>query len=61
MDETQWNGFGERILAGESTVGTFLNPASSVSAEYGWVLVDLEQGPGTAAHKVPARLVGAGT
>jgi 4-hydroxy-2-oxoheptanedioate aldolase len=42
-----------RILAGEATVGTFLNLGSSVSAEicaaagYDWVLIDLEHGSGT--------------
>jgi 2-dehydro-3-deoxyglucarate aldolase/4-hydroxy-2-oxoheptanedioate aldolase len=45
----------DRILAGEQTVGTFLNLGSSVSAEicamagYDWVLIDLEHGSGTAA------------
>ena len=44
-----------RILAGEPTVGTFLNLGSRVSAEicamagFDWVLIDLEHGSGTNA------------
>lgn len=46
----------ERLAAGESTVGTFLNLGSPVSAEicaaagFDWVLIDLEHGSGTQAE-----------
>ena len=44
-----------RVLAGEPTVGLFINLVSAVSAEivaragYDWTIVDLEHGPGTEA------------
>jgi len=45
-----------RVLAGQPTVGLFINLASAVSAEivaragYDWTVVDLEHGPGSEAE-----------
>lgn len=50
----------ERLAAGETLVGTFLNLGSAVSAEvcaragFDWLLVDLEHGAGTEAELIPA-------
>jgi 4-hydroxy-2-oxoheptanedioate aldolase len=47
--------FRSRVLAGEATVGTFLNLGSTITAEicamagYDWLLIDLEHGSGTSA------------
>jgi 2-keto-3-deoxy-L-rhamnonate aldolase RhmA len=49
----------ERLAAGESLVGTFLNLGSAVAADacsragFDWLLVDLEHGAGTEAELIP--------
>ena len=50
----------ERLAAGETLVGAFLNLGSAVAAEvcarsgFDWLLVDLEHGAGTEAELIPA-------
>lgn len=50
----------ERLAAGETLVGAFLNLGSAVAAEvcarsgFDWLLVDLEHGAGTEAGLIPA-------
>jgi 4-hydroxy-2-oxoheptanedioate aldolase len=50
----------ERLAAGETLVGTFLNLGSPVAAEvcshagFDWLLVDLEHGAGTEAALIPS-------
>ncbi len=61
------NDLRRRVLAGEVTIGAFLNLGSSVAAElvaragFDWVVIDLEHGAGTEADLYPQLLAVQGT
>jgi 2-keto-3-deoxy-L-rhamnonate aldolase RhmA len=60
-------GLRERVLAGELTVGAFINLGSAISAElvgragFDWVVIDLEHGAGTEADLLASILAVHGT